>query len=334
MEFEFGYPFTGKRLQAVKEFLQENHLSYDCGITFTVNLLLDGAIIATGSLEGGVLKCIAVSSAYQGQDLTAKVVTELTKEAFRLGREHLFLFTKPINGPYFSPLGFYELARTPDILLMENVRGGIDRFVSSLERPCARGVIGAAVVHCNPFTNGHRYLLETAAKQCSLLHVFVLSHHGGPFSPEDRMALVQAGTQDISNLVLHPTSEYLISPVTCPEYFLQGGQDPRQIHCRLDLELFVRYFAPALHITRRFVGTEPFSPVTAQYNQAMQAFLPQHGIEVIEIPRLCQDGVPISASAVRRLWREGALQALRPLVPAATYAYLCSHSPSQQKGEP
>ena len=69
------------------------------------------------------------------------------------------------------------------------------------------------------------------------------------------------------------------------------------------------------------MGQEPYSPVTARYNQRMQALLPQWGIRVEEIPRL--EG--ISASRVRQLLRQGRLAELHPLVPETTYAYCRDH---------
>ena len=37
--------------------------------------------------------------------------------------------------------------------------------------------IGAIVMNCNPFTLGHRYLIEESAKKVEKLIVFVVEHH-------------------------------------------------------------------------------------------------------------------------------------------------------------
>ena len=123
----------------------------------------------------------------------------------------------------------------------------------------------------------------------------------------------------LGHLDVVPGGDYIISRATFPAYFLQG--DPEQARCDLELTLFGKRIAPALGITRRFVGQEPYSPVTARYNQRMQALLPQWGIRVEEIPRL--EG--ISASRVRQLLRQGRLAELQPLVPETTYAYCRDH---------
>ncbi|MBR6708087.1 MAG: hypothetical protein IKL84_00245, partial [Clostridia bacterium] len=66
----------------------------------------------------------------------------------------------------------------------------------------------------------------------------------------------------------------------------------------------------------------PLSPLTQQYNTALREYLPQHGIACIEIPRLEEDGTPISASLVRSLIDEGQTEELRSLLPQTTFDYL------------
>ncbi|MCI4185307.1 [citrate (pro-3S)-lyase] ligase, partial [Dickeya dianthicola] len=87
--------------------------------------------------------------------------------------------------------------------------------------------------------------------------------------------------------------------------------------------------APALGITRRFVGTEPFCPVTHHYNQDMHHWLEQAGqvaapaLEVVEIERTCEHaGLAISASEVRRLLKLRQFDAIREIVPATTFVHL------------
>ena len=330
MNFEYGTPFVGRKLSLLQTFLERMGLRYDTSINFTVNLTEGEEILATGSLSANVLKCIAVSSNCQGQDFLAKIVTELQKEAFRQGRYHLFLYTKPQNGIYFSQMGFYPIAQIPDVMMMENSRNGLSHFLQSLGNYDCTGNIGAVVANCNPFTNGHRYLIASAAKQCDLLHVFVLSEEQSQIPADDRLQLVRLGTQEFPNVVVHPTSDYLISRATFPEYFLPKNANTNQIHCLLDLEIFASRFAPALGITRRFVGTEPFSAVTALYHRIMKSYLPSRGITVTEIPRLQIGATPISATNVRKLWLDEDWESLEPLVPPTTMTYLKTHKPAQR----
>ena len=205
---------------------------------------------------------------------------------------------------------------------MEDKPEGIRVFLDSLPAPQAGDKIGAAVMNCDPFTLGHRYLIETAAKECDRLYVFVLSEDKGYFSAEDRLALVKAGTKDLPNVTVLPTGPYLISSATFPTYFLKDRDNAPQVQCLLDIEIFSTHYAPHFGITHRFVGTEPLSAMTRQYNKALKARLPDRGIRVVELPRLEKDGAPVSASAVRTLLGSGQAEAVRSLVPETTYRFL------------
>lgn len=325
---DLGFPFKGSKLKKLTEFLSNEHLEYDQGIEFTV-ILQDnkGNIAATGSLEGNVLKCIAVSDLYQGEGLSAKIVTALTSQAINNGHSHLFIFTKVENTYIFKELGFHLIASTNDVALMENRKNGISEFVNSLKSSLYENIddnVGAIVLNCNPFTNGHLYLIETAANKCSLLNLFVVSEDKSVFPAKVRYNLVNNGVKHLTNVVVHPSSDYLISSATFPTYFIKDKYNASNINCTLDLTIFSEYFAKILNIKKRFVGTEPFDIVTASYNEQMKEFLERRGVEVIEILRHTFDESPISASRVRKLMAEGDYEQIRSLVPQVTYEYLMS----------
>ena len=319
MHLETGRPMRGQALEKLKAFLRLCGLDYDAGVDFTAVLMEDDEIIATGSLDGCTLKCIAVSPMHQGEDLSARILTELRREALERGEKQLMLFTKPGNEAMFTPFGFHPLVRTADCLLREDRREGLTRFLAGLERPLHDVETGCIVCNCNPFTLGHRYLIETAAKQVPTLHVFVLSEKKSLFPPDVRLKLVQEGCQDLKNVFVHETGPYMVSSATFPSYFIKDKARVGDIFCDVDIRLFGERIAPALHINRRFVGTEPNCPVTRFYNEQLKARLPEYGIELTEIPRRECGGEAISASRVRALMEEGNLEAIRPLVPEITY---------------
>jgi len=316
-----GKPMSGTALKKLEAFLHTCGLDYDAGIDFTCTLEEDGEIIATASLDGATLKCIAVSPMHQGEDLTARLITELRREAFSRGYDHLMLFTKPGNQMLFRPFGFYPVMRTADCLLMENKRNGLEAYLKDL-KPAGGACIGAIVANCNPFTLGHRYLIEQASKQCDQLHLFILSERKSAFSPEVRMALAKAGCADLKNVHIHPTGPYMVSSATFPSYFIKDKARVEGIYCDMDIRIFAEKIAPALGIARRYVGTEPNCPVTRFYNEQMKFRLPEYGIELIEIPRREEGGAAISASRVRALLNENKLGEIRPLVPETTFEYL------------
>lgn len=307
----------GPQLEKTEEFLNRMGLRYEGGAEYTVFLVdEEGVILGTGSLCGSVLKYIAVDEALQGEGGAASIVSRLVQRAYLLGRKKLFLFTKPQNEYLFRSLGFYTLASTNSSCYMENSRRGLRNYLESLEK--GEGVQGAIVANCNPFTLGHQYLMETAAAQVDTLHVFVVSEDSSEFPFAARFELVKKGTAHIKNLILHESGDYIISHSTFPTYFIKSTADAESVNAELDLALFGERIAPALGITKRFVGTEPYCAVTNKYNEIMKELLPKYGVEVIEIER--KDG--ISASNVRQAMAEGDLETVRSLVPQTTFDYI------------
>lgn len=322
MDIELTGFLRGGKLESWKTLLAQAGLEPDLQVQRTALIWEDGKLIATGSRQDNLLKCIAVDDSHQGEGLTATLMTQLRQDAFAHGYSHLFLYTKPKNLTMFSSLFFYPVAQTEQVLLMENKPNGIASFLDSLPTARTDGTIGAVVMNCNPFTKGHRYLIETAAKECDHLYVFVLSEDKSDFSAAERMEMVKLGTADLPNVTVLPTGAYLISSATFPTYFLKERETAQQVHCLLDIEIFCKYFVPKFGITRRYVGTEPLSPMTAQYNEALQQNLPARGIELHQIPRLEISGMPVSASAVRACLEQGDTASLQALLPRTTYEYL------------
>lgn len=322
MDIELHGALQGRKKQLWQEFLNKAGLQADEGLERTCLIWEDDAIIAAGSRQGNLLKCIAVDDAHHGEGLTGTLLTQLRQDAFAEGHSHLFLYTKPKNKFMFSSLFFYPIAQTKDVLLMENKRGGLKEFLDTLPAEPSQGIVGAAVMNCNPFTKGHRYLIETAAKECDRLYVFVLSEDKSYFSAKDRMEMVKLGTADLPNVTVLPTGPYLISSATFPTYFLKEREKAESIHCLLDIEIFCNYYVPKFGISRRYVGTEPLSQMTNQYNDALRENLPGKGIDFCEVTRMEVDSTPVSASAVRNHLLSGNSELLRELVPETTYRYL------------
>lgn len=321
-----GQPMTGRRLAELQNFLARCGLKYDPNVGYTACLMEDDAIIGTASLDGCTVKCVAVDPAHQGEDLTARLLTDVRAEALRRGIRHLMLYTKPKNEFLFRDLGFYPIIKTGDVLMMENRRAGIQDFLQDVRGTEAQpgGRIGCVVANCDPFTLGHRHLIETAAGECDSVYVFILSEDRGMFSAADRIEIVRAGTRDLKNVRVHKTGPYMISSATFPTYFLRESADADDVRCEIDVRLFGQIIAPALGITCRYVGTEPLDPVTGRYNLQLAEMLPEYGIEVRTIERKTCDGSVISARTVREHVRSGELESIRGLVPDATYEYLKS----------
>ena len=184
---------------------------------------------------------------------------------------------------------------------------------------------GVVVMNCNPFTLGHRYLIEQAAKQVERLYVMVVREDCSLFAYTERKAMVEQGVADIENVSVIDGSDYAISRATFPTYFLKRLDDAADTQMLLDLDLFRRHIAPALGATVRFVGTEPTDQLTRHYNQLMHEALK----DVRETDRLEKDGYAVSASRVRKAMEEGDMNTIRQLVPPTTLPYIIAHLATQ-----
>lgn len=322
MEIDVRKTLEGRKKAAWESLLASFGLVPDGDPDLTVLLWEDDELLSCGSLCGNIIKYVAVSESRQGEGLTATLLTELRSIAFEKNIDHLFLYTKPQNRDMFTSLFFYPVAESRDVLLLESEKDGVRKFLSTLPRPHAEGKIGACVMNCNPFTLGHRYLIDRASGLCDYLYVFILSEDKSAFSADARISLARENLKDLENVCVLPSGDYLISSATFPNYFLKDREHSGAAHCMLDIEIFSKYYAPHFNITRRFVGSEPLSPLTDSYNKALLKHLPKKGIEVIEVPRLEKGGAPVSASAVRALLGQHKPEELLPLIPPATFKYL------------
>ena len=289
----------------------------------------EGAVAATASLEGKVIRLVATDPEWQEAGLAAVAVSRLLEWARERGRSHLFVYTKPDAALRFADLGFRELARVdPEVVLLEMGEPGAGAFRQELEAsrdPLPPGAsAGAVVMNANPFTRGHRYLAEEARKRCDHLYLIVVETDRSVFPFSDRLALVRANVADLPGVRVVRSGDYAVSAATFPTYFLRDPAElpVARLQTRLDVTLFAELFVPALGLSRRFVGTEPYCPTTELYNRAMQEILPPRGVEFVEIPRLAEAGDPVSASAVREALRSGRWDRVRALVPDPTWAYL------------
>ncbi|MBV8045703.1 MAG: [citrate (pro-3S)-lyase] ligase [Paludibacterium sp.] len=314
----------------IRQLLAQCQLDLDCDIDIFVSAEVRGQMVACAGLSGNIIKCVAICPQLRGESLSLRLVSEVVQLAAERGHFHLFLYAKPENVPFFQGCGFYPLVAVPDtMVLMENSPVAMRRYCDTLA--AAHRVdgerVGCIVMNANPFTLGHRYLAEQAAQHCDWLHVFVVREDLSLFPYADRYRLVAQGLEGIPRLTLHHGSSYMISRATFPGYFLKDKGIIDSCHTAVDLLLFREYIAPALGITHRFVGTEPFCAVTEKYNRDMAYWLQQApsaapAVHVSEIARKTLSGTPISASEVRRLLCQRDFGQIEHLVPDSTLALL------------
>ncbi len=178
---------------------------------------------------------------------------------------------------------------------------------------------GAIVMNCNPFTNGHLCLIQNAAKKVEDLYIFVVEENRSYFRFEDRFLMVQEGTWALDNVYVVPSGNWVLSYKTFPAYFEKEDIQEVKIDAKFDLEIFARYIAPKLGITKRFAGEEPIDKITRQYNEQMREVLTLFDIEFEEVPRMRIHNEVVSASRARQCILEEKWEELRYLIPESSY---------------
>ena len=289
-------------------------------------------ILAGGGLDGNVIKCVAVSEAARSEGLMNILVSRLIVIAREEGRDSVKAFTKPENEGIFKSLGFTLLASSQKAILMENGSGGLPEYRKYLESLARPGRNGAIVMNANPFTKGHRYLVEQAASLVDNLYVIVVKEDRSRFPYVERKAMIEAGCAGLDNVVVCEGSDYAISAATFPTYFLKKLDDATDTQIALDLDLFVNHIAQPLGVTVRFAGSEPEDALTRRYNELMAEILPGTSVAVVrqawrpidfvEIPRLEQKGKPLSATALRLALDEGGFKEAMEYIPESSIPYL------------
>lgn len=182
--------------------------------------------------------------------------------------------------------------------------------------------IGAIVMNCNPFTFGHKALIEYAAARVHKLYIFVVEEDKSEFKFADRLELVRRGVEEFPNVEVIPSGQFIISQKTFEGYFNKENLQNVTVDSSQDVEIFAREIAPTLGINIRFAGEEPEDSVTRQYNENMKNILPRYGIDFCEIPRKEIDGEVISAKTVRAALKVGDFEKIAKLVPITTLEFL------------
>lgn len=312
----------------VNSFLEGFGLILDLDVDYTIVLKNNkGEIKATCSSARNVFKCFAVSEELRGENVTSQLINNLIDTAFEKGIYHNFIFTKPDKKAIFLSLGFKVIHEVKDVVLLEQGIYDINKALDKMAKKFGINDISqkfALVMNCNPFTLGHRYLIEEAAKQNNEVIVFIVEEDKSLFPFKTRYDLVRKGTGDLKNVKIVPGGEYIISRVTFPSYFLRKEDERLKAYSELDAGIFGKYFCKKFNIKKRFVGEEPYCKVTACYNSALMNVLPQYGVELnVVIRKAYEDGF-ISASKVRNLIKQGKFQGLEHLLPKTTMEFLKS----------
>lgn len=308
-------------------------LSLPLDADFGLGFYEDGRLQAVGFLAGDLLCGLTVVAGRRGQGLSSSLAGRLMAHGREAGRSRFLLITKAEEADKFAGMGFAELARTKRAAFLEFGRPGYADWIEATRGSLHKngsGPLGAVVMNANPFTLGHRHLVETAVRRAGRVAVFVVAEDASAFPFAVRLALARQGLADLERVIVLSGGPYMVSRGTFPSYFT-GEREHAAVHAALDAALFAERIAPDLGVSVRFIGTEPLCGVTSAYNAVLLETLPPHGIGCVEVARLERCGAPVSASRVRALLRQDVLgqaapdwRAVAAQVPQTTLAYLQS----------
>lgn len=319
-------------LKEASRILRENDLNINDTTDYTIGLFKNNILVGTGSLYKNIIKLVAIKKESQKENLLSIIITNLINELTRRGISKYFLYTKETEAKYFLSLGFSLIVSALGVSYLENnfypLTDKLTEMYKNLEINSSS--TGSIVMNCNPVTLGHLYLITEAAKKHDTLLVFLVEEDQSLFSYEIRKDLVLKATKHLKNVIVLPSTKYLISEVTFPTYFLKDLSEASLIQMHLDVKIFHDYFFPVFKIDKRYVGSEENDKFTHQYNQVLKEYL---GDKLEVIKRLKVNDVDISASLVRKYFNLGEYEKIKELTPKTTYDFLISDEGKKLKNE-
>jgi len=302
-------------------FLDAFGLKYDDDINESFYIEDQGEIIATGSRSKNLIKAIAVSKEHRGENLASLLLTELLAS---MRAEKIFyyqVYTKAEYLSIFESMGFSFIEKTDKVAVLEGGDGNIETTINRMKkrieerfkRSLDKADIGAIVVNCNPMTKGHFQLIIDSAANHEIFLVLVVEEEKSFFTYPERLLLINKALAGYENIMVIPSTGYVVSSLTFPSYFLKSIDEAEKEHAKLDAMIFRDYFIRILNIRKRYVGGET-EPVMVTYNNLLKRYL---GDTLVRRERFQQDNEPISASRVRKLILEGKPREASMLVPDA-----------------
>ena len=202
----------------VESFLRESGLRMEELDHYYACTSPDGSILAGAGIKADIIKCVAVAPSARSEGLMLPLLSRVVSDAAAKGILNLKVFTKPENREIFESIGFKVLASAPKAILMENGRG-LEKYCEYLSgichasgseklffgtvpekpiflcqrQPSARKC-GVIVMNANPFTLGHKYLIEKALEQVDRLFVIPVKEDASAFPYSERLAMIRAAS--------------------------------------------------------------------------------------------------------------------------------------------
>ena len=295
-----------RELNNITNFLEKNNLLFDKLITKSFYIDVNDQVVGTVSIYNNIIKCFAVDKDYRDENYGGLLISYVINYFYQNGINHYMVYTKVEYAKIFTSLNFHEITRADKTILLEGGSPLIKEFISSLKRKIeyrfsidlnTSNDVASVVVNCNPVTNGHISLIEEIAKEHKYVIVFILEEDLSLFTYKERMSLLTISLVHLANVVVVPSSEYIISSATFPNYFLKDENLKNDEWSKIDALIYRDYFMAGLNIEYRYVGTED-SGYMKRYNDTLKEVL---GDKLVIVNRFTYDEEIISASSVRAL---------------------------------
>lgn len=313
--------FLQEEKNKVISFLRTFDLLYDKDINKTFYIENDEDIIGTISISDYIIKDLAVSPLYQGENIASILINHVINYFVNNNIYNYQVFTKKEYKEKFLSLNFRLLIETDKLVMLE---GGVNSIEESLQKIKKQldirfapldetSDIAAVVINGNPVTLGHEYLVERASKNHLMVVVFIVEEDKSDFSFVERLSMAYLTFHKYSNVYVLPSTKYIVSKLTFPSYFLKSDEVEEELS-RVDALIFKKYFMKELFIKKRYIGTEAVSKMTT-YNKVLKDEL-KEAIEIVD--RCMLDGEVISARKVRNLLKEGNITEALKYIPNET----------------
>jgi len=175
----------------------------------------------------------------------------------------------------------------------------------------------------NPFTLGHKYLLEYASKNVDILYLITCNSNNFYFKSKDRYEMMKLGIKDIPNIKLLEMNDVYANEIMFSDYVFKDIQSIKHISFRNMNTITINVICKILGITRRFFGEEPNNEVARSY---MEQFKKDSNDSIIceIIPRKEIEGNTVSATYIRDLYKSNSYKEIKKYVPEKVYNYLLS----------
>ena len=271
MDLEIKEALLEKEVNEIKAFLAHLNLGYDEDIDHSFYISDNKKVVATISHSGYVIKCLAVDEEYQGYNLASKLVLAIIIHLRKIGIHSYFVFTPLKNKNIFLSLGFNLISQSNNTCLLEGGVDNIDQVINNIKEKYNINTSnnGAIIINGNPITNGHLHLIKEASKHHKKVLLFVVETDLSEYSFKQRLTMIKNATKDISNIVVIPSTRYIISRATFPTYFIKENSLRSLEYAQIDVLTFKNHFMPILDITKRYIGEET-NPMMVMYNQILK----------------------------------------------------------------